>query len=629
MASDDDTLPDAGIDPETLLKAQQAFDAKFAQIGGPASASLPPQDTQPPPFTPDAAPAPPQAITAPAAASSPMLSDQALPLDQSTPVSAPPSAGPAGAAVVPPVEGAAPPGAVPPQEIGPPPPGPTLTGDPTKDTAANLQWHRDLTAYQDKVNQHGAGLAQQQAALGRTKADRELKLEQNAATVRNDEQKRFAEENQQRRTANDKAVTEKADAYKDLGRGNGFLDQSLGNKVLGAIIFMLGSRSQALNNVAAIQSGHAPNAQNEGLNFIYRTMDERYKQKKDRLAAANDSALEARYGHKDALENHHAAMADLDSDAAANYRLAAKEVASQAAQLGSEQARQTGLETHAALIQKAQEYEGKMLQDQATLQEKREAAAATNNLAGAHLNLAERQAAATEAQRGETNSEARARIALTRDQMGLAHADRQDAISARKEAAEERKAAGLDARTARDPETGEPIGTAGSPRQVPDIEKGLVASHAYSASLRSLADDIEKNGRTGSDLPIIGTDAGRRRAQLTADAIERGRPAMQLGVSNANLQLEHQSVGGSGVGLDPHQMANPKVLRKMADEQDALAAKRARGMLAPIGGKPVAPIAGREMSEAPKAAPGAPANRPPVMKLGKVEYHLQADGTYK
>jgi hypothetical protein len=226
------------------------------------------------------------------------------------------------------------------------------------------------------------------------------------------------------------------------------------------------------------------------------------------------------------------------------------------------------------------------------------------------LNLAERQATATENQHRETNQEARERLALARDEAKIRHEDRQDAAAARKEAAAEKKASADDARTARDPETGNPLGLAGSPRQVPDIEKGLVASHAYAASLRALADDVEKNGRVGSDLPVIGTDSGRKRSQLYADAIERGRPAMQLGVSNMNLQLEHQGAGGSGVGLDPHQMADPKVLRKMADEQDALAAKKARGILAPIGGKPVAPVAGREMSEA-KPEPG-PKNVPPA-----------------
>jgi hypothetical protein len=595
-----------GLDPETMLQAENAFSGggqPNPQLGQSMASPAPP--TQPPPFVPDQPIAPPVAdATGAPPAATPGLGDQTLPLDEPAPAPAPepPAAPPTGADV----STTAQPAPVVPATLGPPPTPPPLTGDPAKDSQANLEYHRQLTAYSDHVQQHGADLAQKTAELNQKKADRELQMEQNAATIRNDEAKRFATENAQRRAAIDKAVTDKTQAYGDLSKGNGFLDQSLGDKVMGAIIFMLGSRQQALMNVAMIQSGHAPTAQNEGLNYINKLMEQRYQQKKDRLAAANDSVLEARYGFKDALENHQAAIADLDADAAANYRLAAKEAASQGAQLGSEQARQAGLQAHAELMQKSAEYEQKMLHDQAELQQKKEASEASLENARVHLDQGERQIQATLAQHKETNAEARERLALARDESNLRHQDRQDAAAARKEAAAAKKADAEDARTARDPETGDPMGIAPSARQVPEIEKSLVASHAYSASLRALADDVEKNGRVGSDLPIVGTDAGRRRSQLYADAIERGRPAMQLGVSNANLQLEHQGAGGSGVGFDLHQTADPKVLRRMADEQDALAAKRARGILAPIGGKPVAPIAGREMSETKPAGASPP-----------------------
>jgi hypothetical protein len=417
-----------GLDPETMLKAEQAFSGgPNPQLGQSMVSPAPP--TQPPPFVPDQ-PAPPPIAAAPGAppAAAPGLGDQTLPLDESAPSPAPPSAPPTGADVSTAAQSA-------PAALGPPPTPPPLTGDPAKDSQANLEYHRQLTAYSDQVQQHGANLAQQQAGLNQKKADRELQMEQNAATIRNDEAKRFATENAQRRAAIDKAVTDKTQAYGDLSKGNGFLDQSLGDKVMGAIIFMLGSRQQALMNVAMIQSGHAPTAQNEGLNYINKLMEQRYQQKKDRLAAANDSVLEARYGFKDALENHQAAIADLDADAAANYRLAAKEAASQGAQLGSEQARQAGLQAHAELMQKSAEYEQKMLQEQATLQEKREAAGATNKLAEAHLGLQERQIEATQGERQVTNAIARGHLTLAQQEAETRKAEFLQKEADRKEAA--------------------------------------------------------------------------------------------------------------------------------------------------------------------------------------------------
>ena len=111
------------------------------------------------------------------------------------------------------------------------------------------------------------------------------------------------------------------------------------------------------------------------------------------------------------------------------------------------------------------------------------------------------------------------------------------------------------------------------------VEK-QTAARAYSQGLRELADDIEQNGRVGSSLPIIGTEAGKRREELHANVVARGRQALQLGVSNANMQLEHAAVGGSGAGLS--RIASPEVLRKIADDNDKFAAQRLRSGTAPV-----------------------------------------------
>jgi len=529
----------------------------------------------------------------------------------------------------------APTGAAPPETalapLGAPPPQPPLTGDPTKDVQNNLEWHRKLTDYQALAQQHGQALEAKKADVEQKKADRELAMEQNAATIRNDESKRYGEEQQRRQAAVDKTVSERAEAYGDLSKGNGFLDQSMGDKVLGAIIFMFGARQQAFQNVAAAQLGQVGNAQNEGLKVIDGIMQRRYQQKKDKLAAASDAALEARYGYKDAAENHRAALNDLDADAAANLRLAAKEAASQGAQLGTEQARQTGLMAHADLLKQASEYESKIHEREEELGVKRQTAEATQAAAKAHYDQQERLIEATQAHNQGT-------LALGWAGEKDRHEDRQAALAAKRETdaekaeGKEAKAAeDVDKRTLRDPDTGEPIVELSRPGAVDKAAEKLTASRAYSKGLRDLADDAEKNHRVAPALPLIGnvTEASKRRDELYGNVIARGRKALDLGVSNANIQIEHGNVGGSGKGLSS--MPSPEVLRRMADENDAFANERLRASGKALGGSvpPKEPTGGAPASTGRQATPAAPAARPKVMKLGNVEYHLQADGTYQ
>jgi hypothetical protein len=547
-------------------------------------------------------------------ASGPPVPDLATPQQQE----APPSIGGNAIAPTPPIvaqpdnaaapqapAAAAPPAAALPA-LGPPPPPPALTGDPTKDVQQNLLYHRQLTDYQALASQHAQALEQHKAQVESKKADRELAIEQGAAAIHNDTIARQNEENARIRKGVDDAVTERAAAYKDLSEGNGFLDAPLGDKILGAIIFAMGDRQATLRNVAAAQLGQASNFQNEGLKTIQGIMERRYQQKLQRLKAASDNVLEARYGFKDAQENHRAALNDLDTDLAANYRLAGKEAEQQLRARGADAATAAGNAVVAGLYEKAADAESKIHEREEELGVKRETAAATALLAKAHLGLAERTAAATEAQRGETNSEARSRIALTRDQMRLAHQDRQDAIDARRGAADEKKAEAKDAKTLRDPDTGEPIAEMPTARAVQTASDKLVASRAYSQGLRELAEDIEKNGHVGSSLPIIGTEAGRKREELHANVVARGRKALDLGVSNANMQLEHQAIGGSGAGLS--RMGSPEVLRKIADDNDAFANQRLRsagktvpGAVPPAAKTGGAPAGGREVTTSPPA----------------------------
>lgn len=496
----------------------------------------------------------------------------------------------------------APQGAAPPEAalapLGPPPTMPPLTGDPTKDVQSNIQWHRELTNYQALAQQHGQALEVKKSEVEKTKADRELQMEQHAATIREAADAKYAGERQSRQADIDKTVSERAAAYGDLSKGNGFLDQSTGDKVLGAIMFAFGDYQAMMQNVAAAQLGQVGHAENQGLKQINAIMAQRYQTKKDKLAAASDAVLEARYGAKDAEENHRSAMNDLDADAAANLRLAAKEAASQGAQLGTEQAQQTGLAMHAALLKEAADYEAKIHEREEELGVKRQTAAASQAATAAHFDQGERQIQATQ----EHN---RGTLALGWAGEKDRHQDRQDAMAAKKTAdaekastkeasdAEKKKTA-LDARTLRDPDTGEDIEVMPNARGVQKASDQLVASRAYSQGLRAYADDIEKNDRVAPSFPLFGnvTDASKQRDELHSNVVARGRKALDLGVSNANMQLEHGAIGGAGKGLGS--MSDPKVLRRIADEQDAIANQRLRSSGKVVNGSvpPVAPTGG-------------------------------------
>ena len=419
MAFDDYTLPlddeewkarNAAMPPDVV--GDTAYQA-FSNVGQP-------QPTQPPPFdagvTPDMlgeAPgqqAPPPDPSA-QLAQAPNVPDLATPQPQGAPPQGETIGGSANAPPQP--ENAAPPQApggpavpetaLPP--LGPPPKPPVMTGDNAKDVQNNLEFHRQLTAYQSLVAQHAAATDEKKAQVAAAKSQRELEMEQNAATIRNDTKQRYAEELQRRQQSVNDAVAERTKRYEDLGKGNGFLDQSLGDMVLGAIIFAMGDKQATLRNVAAAQLGQSSNYQNEGLQTIRNIMQRRYQQKADRLKAASDSVLEARYGYKDAQENQRAALNDLDADMAANYRLASKEAAAELAKRGVGEQDIAANKMVADLAQAGNEYESKILEREEQTQQKREGAAATNKLAEAHLGLQERQAVALENQRHDTNVE--------------------------------------------------------------------------------------------------------------------------------------------------------------------------------------------------------------------------------
>lgn len=466
--------------------------------------------------------------------------------------------------------------------IPPPPPPPALTGDPRQDVQNNTQYQRDLSDYHAKLTQHATALNVHAAGITKMKTEREMAAETSAINARKAEAAKYEQVRQQRQTAIDEAVKERVEARKSLEGGND--EQRLhGGKLAAAIAGGLGASLQMLG---AAQMGHPQQFENQALKRIDQLSRERYEQKKQRLANASDSLLEARYGHKEAGDNHRAALNDLDANTAAEFKLAALEADNQLARMGYDKAQRDANEVVIKLREGQAKAEGSIHQREESTAAQKEQAKATLELARANL--------------GERKNEHRDTLEEKQREFDLRKKDAAEKAADKEAAAKEKAAAKLDERAIRDPETDEVIRYAPTPRGVTAITDKQVAARAYSQGLRELADDIEKNGRVGSSLPIIGTEAGKRREELHANVVARGRKALDLGVSNANMQLEHGAVGGSGVGLA--RIGSPEVLRKIADDNDKFAGERLRSGTAPAK---------------PKAAAAAPAAEPKAAKVPK------------
>ena len=248
------------------------------------------------------------------------------------PEAANPDAPPAtGDAVMPPTADAAPQGLPPVPE--PPPP----TGDPQQDIQNNIAYSRQLAAHRELLSQHQAQIGQAQAGANSEKAKAELDAERQRAAQETVERERYAKERDERQAAIDSAVKERGDAAKDL-EGSPWSKQTRGSKIMSLIAIAIGGRAAQLSNIARVQLHQAPDAQNEALNAINKEMADEYQRRKDRLASASAGLLEARYGFKDAADNHRAALNDLDADTSAKYRLIAKEAEDRLRRAGAGQA---------------------------------------------------------------------------------------------------------------------------------------------------------------------------------------------------------------------------------------------------------------------------------------------------
>lgn len=399
----------AGFDEQDAQDAADAL-AKMNQAPAPDAPA-----TQPPPFVPGG-PAPdvsqPPSVDVPA----PAPPDASLP-----PIAAPPApaepAKPTDAAAT--AETPAETGAKAADELGPPPGRPHYTGDPTKDVQLNLQWQRQLTDYSTNLARKQGEIAKGDASIAASKAAREAEAERSAQAQRQAELDAYQQQRQIRQQQIDDAVKEKSAALTDLKHGG---ERSWGDIIASSVAIALGAIGQGLQ-----LKGGVKGAQNEGLNAVNKRIADDEQRRKDRLKAASDAVLEARYGFKDAADNHRAGLNDIATETAAKYRLIASEAEEQ---LRAGGASDQDVKTNAVVVdalQKAAQAEGAIHEREESTQVAREKAAAENKLASAHLDLGERTLKATEAQRRDVSYEHRREFDLKDQEARDRAADRKAA----------------------------------------------------------------------------------------------------------------------------------------------------------------------------------------------------------
>ena len=308
-----------------------------------------------PPVPPQAAP-PPVAMVPSAVGNIPANTPGLPPPDQGapppadlTPAPGAPSPGTGAAVAGAPAAGTSPPpaaGALPP--LPPRPVRPPLTGDPAKDIENSLGYERDLeTWHADRLDR----AAQQQGDIrGKESADT-LRLQQEEEKRRQAEEAAYQQELAQQRQDIAAHTTARAAAIGDIEGGKWRADKSAGGKITSILAQALGGIGAGLSAAGGHPTG------NLGQQAIDRVMDREYAHMQDRVNNENQAIQQARFGYKDAEENHRAALNDLDADMAAKYKLVASDAEAQmrARGVSPEQIQQNEIVTGS--LQKAAQYE--------------------------------------------------------------------------------------------------------------------------------------------------------------------------------------------------------------------------------------------------------------------------------
>lgn len=513
------------------------------------------------------------------------------------------------------------------KDVGAPPARPKLSGDPTKDVQTNLEWSRQLTDYQTSLERKAGEIAKRDAEVQDRRAEREAQAEHAAAAQRQAEQAAYQQQRAERQAAIDNAVKEKAAAYEDVKNGG---KESWADRIGGAIAIALGGIGQGL-----MLAGHVAGAKNEGLEAVKGQVEADHARRVERLKSASDAVLEARYGFKDAAENHRAALADADADRAAKYRLIAAEAAQQLrAQGASDQDIKTNQVVAASLAEAAKSEDAIHAREEAT-QVHRETAAATNKLAEAHLGLAEQTLTETRSQHRETAAEARARLNLAKDEATTRHEDRAAALAEKK--AEKDKAATVGSvrqnavlgNIAEAEKAAKDIG----PVSQDTIQKLQTNREAAKGAEHSATSGVAGNvaTRLGRAVGVVprgaydGIPEDEQKKITAAEQVITHLTEMQQGKNIETLDQYRDRYSPYVPGLSEAEVRRrEKALPGLVAEQRAIQDPQGVGTKRQAAG---------EKAVEPKPAKALPDARPQTMVLGKgpkaITYHLQPDGTYK
>ncbi len=505
------------------------------------------------------------------------------------PPAAPPPAGQAAAPALPP--------------LGAPPPRPPLTGDPEKDTQANLEWSRQADAWHANALAHQSVIDTKKASVQAAEADREAKAAEVAETQRQQLQAQAAARRAENQKAIDQAVQERMAAARDLEHK----DPMTGGKIVALIAGALGAARQ---DMASAQMGHPTVHPNAAMEVMNQMAQQEYERKKTRLASASEALLQARYGYKDSEDNHRAALNDLDADTSAHYKLIAKEAESQLRQAGAGSAEIASNEIVNQANQKAAEYENGIHEREEKQATERQHYAAEEALTGEHLGLEKEQIRATMGARRDALEEKRD---ARRDRDEQKELDR----AARAAAAKEKKEKDLDAVVINDPVTGLPMAKAPTAKVKDKVASDVAAVEHYDQITHELADHIDKYGTLSNPLSKEYKDRQSLVAQVKAAGAALPNSGIQSNEKGA--AMEEAVVGAPGLTWDQGhgRKADTAMLRKLAEERTAAASQRLRMELSPLEGD--------KTPRLPEFIHTAPKN---ITLGGKSHYELGPDGNY-
>src|SRR6185437_9301549 len=193
--------------------------------------------------------------------------------------------------------------------------------------------------------------AQQQGDIRGKQADETLRLQQEEEKRRQAEEAAYQQELAQQRQDIAAHTTARAADIGDIESGKWRADKSAGGKITSILAQVLGGIGAGLSAAGGHPTG------NLGQQAIDRVMDREYAHMQDRVNNENQAIQQARFGYRDAQDNHRAALNALDADMAAKYKLVASDAENQmrARGVAPEQIQQNEIVTGS--LQKAAQYE--------------------------------------------------------------------------------------------------------------------------------------------------------------------------------------------------------------------------------------------------------------------------------